>query len=219
MRRLAAALGSVMLVVGSVRGQEAPERYEALLEAAKKDPAKADFRRLRLAFTRTESYRPYTKRRFDLAPVYQELKNGERAVALLALDRMLEGHWMDPEAQGIASGVCEEIGEGERAALHAAFMKGIVDTILGAGDGRSFEKAWPVLDVGEEYLILRAYDLRDGKQSLVEHDGHWYDVHEFRDEESGRDVTVYFNVDLPHRWLEERLRRKGDGPPSKEAEN
>ncbi len=80
--------------------------------------------------------------------------------------------------------------------------------ILGAGNGRSFATAWPVLSVEEESLILEAYDLHHGKQALVEHEAHWYDVHTFRAEGSDQERKVYFNVDLPHNWLERKLKTR-----------
>lgn len=195
---------------------EGPEHeFQRLLAEAKDDPQKADFRALRLAFARTESYRPYAKDELDTAPIDQELKNGERAAALLALDRTLDGRWMDPAAHAFAADVCERIGERKRAKMHGVFLEKIVDTILGSGDGRSFEKAWPVLSVGEEYLILDAHGFQgQHKQALVHREGHRYDVHTFTDESSGRELKIYFNVDVPTRWLGEHA----GGPKTTEEE-
>lgn len=215
--RIGVALVLVAWLGSPGRGAKAegPEHeFQQLLAKAKDDPEKADFRGLRLAFAKTDAYRPYAKDELDTAPVDQELKNGERAAALLALDRTLEGRWMDPAAHAFAADVCERIGERKRAKMHGVFLEKIVDTILGAGDGRSFEKAWPVLSVGEEYLILDAYGFRGRrKQALVHHEGHRYDVHTFTDESSGRELKIYFNVDVPTRWLGEHT-----GGPKTEGE-
>lgn len=183
-------------------------RFQALLAEAKKHPETADWKALRLAFTKTRAYQPYsTGEPIDKAPVEQELKNGERAAALHALDRVLEGHWVDPSVHEYAAEVCERIDEPVRARLHETFMTRILDTIFGTGDdqrdGRSFDEAWPVLTIGEEYLILDAFDLKDGDQALIEKDGHFYDVHIFKDAANGQPLEIYFNVDLPRQWLTE----------------
>jgi hypothetical protein len=212
---LVPALALGLISTGTATRAGEPETaFRVLLAKAKDDPQKADFRALRLAFARTDSYRPYAKDELDTAPVDQELKNGERAAALLALDRTLEGRWMDPAAHAFAADVCERIGERKRAKMHGVFLEKIVDTILGAGDGRSFEKAWPVLSVGEEYLILDAHGFQGRhKQALVHREGHRYDVHTFTDESSGRELKIYFNVDVPTRWLGEHT-----GGPKTEGE-
>ncbi len=64
---------------------------------------------------------------------------------------------------------------------------------------------------GEEYLVLDAFDLKDGEQKLVEQDGHFYDVHTFKNARTGKNLTIYFNVDLPRQWLREH------GPGRREA--
>lgn len=204
---LGGLLAGLLPTAGAVArpGGQGEPAYETLLAQAKRDPEKADFKALRLAFAKTDRYRPYAREEFDPAPVEQELKNGERAAALEALDRVLVGRWTDFRAQSYAAGVCGKLGEGERAERHLAFMRGLIDAILGAGDGRSFETAWPVLDVREEYAILEAFELEGGRQALVEHDGHWFDVHTFRDEGTGRERKVYFNIDVPHDWLARSL--------------
>ena len=185
--------------------------FQALLTDAKNHPEKTDWKALRLAFTKTEAYRPYATDTLDKAPVEQELKNGERTAALHALDRILEGHWVDPAAHEYAASVCDVIDEPARARLHETFMTRILDTVFGTGvgqkDGQSYEEAWPVLTIREEYLILDAFELKDGEQALVEHDGHFYDVHTFKNSPIGKNITIYFNVDFPRQWL----RKHGPG--------
>lgn len=221
MRRLMSSAGigivpALVLCLGSAgpaTGTDDPEKtFGELLAKAKDDPENADFSRLRLSFAKTADYQPYSTEDLDEAPVQQELKNGERAAALQALDRTMKGRWMNPAAHGFAAEICAKLGEKERAGMHEVFMKKIVDTILGAGDGRSFEGAWPVLEVGEEYLILDALKFRgDHKQSLVEHGGHKYDVHTYTDDATGTSTKLYFNVDIPTRWLSVQL----GGPEAK----
>ncbi len=176
-------------------------RFQALLADAKSHPEKTDWNALRLAFSRTPAYRPYAVEELDRAPVEQELKNGERTAALHALDRVLEGHWVDPAAHDYAVWVCEKIDEPARARLHETFMKHLVDTILNAGNGQSFEGAWPVLTIREESLVLEGLHLKNGQQTLVHKGGHFYDVHTFKNPQTGQNLAIYFNVDLPRQWL------------------
>lgn len=177
--------------------------FQERLSAARENPGQADWKALRRAFSKTRAYRPYAEEGLDTAPVEQELKNGERTAALHALDRVLDGHWVDPSAHDYAISVCERIDEPERARLHRIFLKRLMETILDGGDGQSFGEAWPVLSVREEYLVLGVFGLKKGKQALVEHEGHVYAVHTFENPGIGRELTVYFNVDVPRQWLRE----------------
>jgi hypothetical protein len=204
MRGLAVLLVALVAIELHARGQDAPGDFAAQLDAARRDPGQADFARLRLAFTKTPGYQPDLSSKFDPAPVEQELRNGERAAAMVALDRSLDGHWIDPVAQQYAAEICRRIDEPGRAAMHQAFAAGLAEAILRSGDGRAFETAWAVLGQDEEEFILATRDLHGGERSVVQRDGHWYDVVRFRDPESGRDLTVYFNIDLPHRWRAKR---------------
>jgi hypothetical protein len=180
--------------------------YRALLEKAKADPDSVDFAELRRAFARTDAYSPRSTEEFDPSAVEHERKNGERAAALQALDQALAGFWVDPRAQLYAFEVCGRLGEEERARMHRRFLQKILEAILKDRDGRSFEQAWPVLSVREEYLILEAHDLdRPHTQSLVEHEGHHYDIHTFRGEDDAQELRLYFNIDVPHGWLREHL--------------
>jgi hypothetical protein len=193
-------------------GPPPTDEYAALLEAARADPAHADFPRLRDAYTRTALYQPDSPARLDLGPVEQELRNGERAAALQALDRVFGPHWMDLTAHAHAADVCDRVEQPDRARQHRLFLRGLTNAILGAGDGRGFETAWPVLDRTEEDWILARADLGGGRRTVVQREGHWYDVVRFQDDESGRDVTFYFNIDAPQRWREAQRPGARPGP-------
>jgi hypothetical protein len=187
----------------AARADESPDAvFARMLEAAKTDPEKADWKALRLAFSKTKSYTPHLQK-LDSTPIMQELKNGERAAALVALDRLLEGRWVDPGAHWLAAFVCAEVEDSKREKLHLAFARGLTNSIINAGDGVSFETAFPVLTLGEEYFVLD--DVlkfqKHEKQTLVKHDGHMFDVHTFRSP-SGSEVTVHFSIDIP--WAAER---------------
>jgi hypothetical protein len=201
-----------MMGTGPVPAVASQTEFDRLLAAAKDDPAHADFPRLRRAFAQSPHYNPYGEP-FDPGPVRQEVANGERVAGLLALDRVLEGHWMDLDAQRFAAAACRRLGETDRAERHAAFHEGLLRAILEAGDGRSFETAWPVLSVAEEYHILGLLRLEVEAQALTERDGHTFDVLTVKDHKTGDSFKVYFNIDAPHRWLTQRLEQRGEKTP------
>jgi hypothetical protein len=54
-----------------------------------------------------------------------------------------------------------------------------------------------VINTHEEYVLFRVLGYRPGDQSLMNKDGHAYDVMKVKSVEDGTDATFYFNVDIP----------------------
>jgi hypothetical protein len=68
------------------------------------------------------------------------------------------------------------------------------------------EDAFVVINVHEEYTFLRFSNMRVTKQSLSHKDGHTYDIMVCKDiSREGREVTAYFNVDIPTQSLRDAL--------------
>jgi hypothetical protein len=79
-------------------------------------------------------------------------------------------------AHVIASNILREQGQVAESDLHGVFIKGILDSIVAAGDGRSFDTAFTVFHVHEEYDLTNAAGLKVVSQALQMHGGHAYDV-------------------------------------------
>jgi hypothetical protein len=63
-----------------------------------------------------------------------------------------------------------------------------------------------VINVHEEYTFLRFSHMQVTTQSLSHKDGHTYDIMVCKDmNEKGREVTAYFNVDIPTQSLRDAL--------------
>jgi hypothetical protein len=54
-------------------------------------------------------------------------------------------------------------------------------------------------------VILRVLSLQPAHQSLVEDQGHSYDVMEAKDPKTGETVTLFFNVDISMNRLKKAL--------------
>ena len=91
----------------------------------------------------------------------------------------------------------------EVRALEHMLDKGLVESVLTSGDGRSPETAWVVISVPEEYAILRALRARQVSQTLLEDQR--VDAVEV-ETRNGERVTVYFSP----RAHFQRLRRQLD---------
>jgi len=63
-----------------------------------------------------------------------------------------------------------------------------------------------VINVHEEYTFLGFSNMQVTKQSLSHKDGHSYDIMVCKDmKDKGREVTAYFNIDIPEQSLRDAL--------------
>jgi Domain of unknown function (DUF4919) len=101
-----------------------------------------------------------------------------------------------------------ESGNKEKAEFHKAVIRGLLDSIQENKHGQSEKDAFTVINVHEEYTFLRFSNMQVTKQSVSDKDGHTYDIMVCRNTQNdGREVTVYFNVDIPTRSLRDALKK------------
>lgn len=211
----AAALGLAGLIAGPALradGAEAEAEFDRLYKEAMDNPAKADFGRLRAAFAATGRYDPLTAGAIDRKPAERAVEKGDAEAARAAVEALIARHPVDIDARAFASTVCEKLGDKEQARKHEKVMAGLIGAILGTGDGTTPQKAWPVLSVREEYLILDSIGLKKGVASTQRIDGHDFDVHKFLNKQTGQVVTIYFNIDLPRRAQRRQSGAAAPGP-------
>jgi hypothetical protein len=93
----------------------------------------------------------------------------------------------------------------------------LMDSILSSGDGRDFATAFRVISVDEEYAVLRIMRIERVTQSLVERDDSQFDILSVKDPDSGKEFQLYFNIDLPMKWLHAKFARIGEPKPPGET--
>ena len=179
--------------------------YEELLAAVKADPEGGDYHALRMAYTRTDDYAPYVQDAENIEKLRAALTGQDMDAALEAIAALLAKNYLDIEAHMAADYVHTMLEQYDGSAYHRAFARGLIQAILGTGDGRGFETAFIVLNVSEEYTVLRVMGLIPGNQQLVEHDDHWFDILNGRQRDTNETLDLYFNIDLPRGWLRDNI--------------
>lgn len=182
--------------------------YSELLAAAQADPASADFHALRMAYAQSAQYRPYTQQKGPIAALDDALRAADLDAALGAATALLDANYLDIEAHMAAAYVYTMREAIERAAHHQAFANGLIRAILDTGTGRAPNSAFIVIDIPEEYTVMRILGLEPSGQTLINHQGQWLDRIDVR--QRGADpgaaaLQIFFNVDLPRGWLSRRM--------------
>jgi hypothetical protein len=126
--------------------------------------------------------------------------------ALKKVDQLLEKVFVDAELHYIAFIANSESGNKEKAEFHKTVIRGLLDSIQENKRGQSEEDAFVVINVHEEYTFLRFSHMQVTTQSLSHKDGHTYDIMVCQGlSNKGREVTAYFNVDIPMQSLRDAM--------------
>jgi hypothetical protein len=178
---------------GQASPSAAQARYDALLERVKKDDTAVDLAELREAFAGTPAYRARMMAFYQA--LWTPLNRGDFPGALQVAEKVLEGNYVEINAHMVASVAQQQLGNVARAQHHRNIASGLLKVVMSVGDGASADTPWHVIDISEEYAVMRALNLSIQSQALAMKDGHSLDVLQVVDMKSKQPLTLYFNVD------------------------
>ncbi len=196
--RLFAGLATLVFaaIAATAQPAAAPDRV------ARAKQATAD----RLAYAASAGYNPYDSASRDSTKTAGEaLEKNDFTGAIAAAGDGLKHSPYDIELLIILASAQRGAGDTAKADATRTQWISLIDSILGSGDGRSYETAFRVIDVREEYAVLRILRLQPGEQFLEEHNGSQFDVLKATAPGSDQPVELYFNIDLPKRWLDRQF--------------
>jgi hypothetical protein len=185
-----------LLVLPLVSGAKNPSEYAKLLADLKAGNTNIDYARLRMSYVDSPERKKAKDTTAEEKAMSQALQSKDFAGALKDAGSVLDQQYVNMDAHFVAFVAERELGDAAKADFHRTVFRGLIDSIRNSGDGKSPEKAWVVISVHEEYVVLRALGLRPSGQSLVGQNGHMYDVMKAKDED-GNEETFYFNTDIP----------------------
>jgi hypothetical protein len=199
-------VASAFLTFGVGQEDKPKERpaYEALVEKVKTGDKGVDFKQLRLAYADSPTSRPDTDPQKKAMTAALNSKNYPEA--LKNADVVLASDFVDMDAHFAEYVAQRELNNTEQAEFHKFVLHGLLDSIMHSGDGKSEETAFQVIEVHEEYVILRYVGLMPSKQSLSTKGGHSYDVMEAVDAKTQEKITLYFNIDVEMKRLSGALK-------------
>jgi len=95
---------------------------------------------------------------------------------------------VDIDAHCVTAMALSKLGREVDAQHHMRWCRGLVQSVLDSGDGRSADTAFVVVSVFEEYAVLRVLGLRFKRQALMKGD-----IDAITVEKEGSTSIVYFN--------------------------
>lgn len=190
--------------------------YGALVEKAEAGDTNIDFTALRSAYAQSDVYDPYGVRSRKLAlEGWDAFQKHDCDTVFAKTDEALKADYTIMFAHIIRGDCFEQAGKAADAERERAIGKGLADSILKSGDGKSMETAFHAETLGEENMVLTFLNVHPTKQSLLKANGHSYDLMEGVDTDTGKPQGVYFNVDdMLMADLKMLQKIKASSPPS-----
>ncbi|MDD5509172.1 MAG: DUF4919 domain-containing protein [Bacteroidales bacterium] len=179
-------------------------KYLEMLKHAIAKPDEADFAKLRELYAEWESYFPYSRDEEHGVGLNKALDACDWKTALEDVNFLIRENYLDIEAHSAAEIIYRALGEMEKSGFHGKFSRGMINSILKSGDGLDFKSAYIVVDVREEYVVMKYLGVEPLTQDLVmDENNHQYDVFEVKNLMNGQKSRIHFNVDRPKSWLDQ----------------
>jgi len=198
----------LLLFVGTAVGwcqQTAANKmsYDGMIQKIKTGDRNIDFRELRIAYA-DSSVQPDTSE--QKKKMFAELKAEKYADAIKSAEAVLNGDFADIDAHYVAFAANRALNNAEQADFHKWAFQGLVDSIMHSGDGKTMATAYEVVEVHEEYVVLRYLGLMPGEQSLLNQGAHSYDKMVAIDPKTNEKVQLFFNIDIEEKHLHDALK-------------
>ena len=180
--------------------------YDSLLKRVKKLDKKVKFKDLRISFTKTANYKPYSVDENKQAMI-KAFKSKQYEEALKYAELVLDVNYVDIDTHLICRAIYKELKKTKEYKFYDFMANELINSILNSGDGLSSKTAYTVIYPREEEIVISKLGLKIDKQSLIESDGHYYDKINVTKTEFAEESVIYFNVDIPLNWMEEQLKK------------
>lgn len=172
--------------------------YENLVQRVKSGDQTVDFRQLRLSYMDSSAYANGPDIEPHRKAMMAALNAKDFKSAIENADVVLASDFVDMDAHFIEYIANRELNIADKADFHKFVLDSLLKSITDFGDGKTPETAFQVIQVHEEYVLLRFMGVGlPESQSLLKKNGHSYDEIKFKDPKSGQSMTIYFNVDIP----------------------
>lgn len=199
------ALTAPLTVRAQAQAQK-PSEYARLRDRVKSGDQSVDFARLRISYIDSPEFKNAKDTSEESTKMNEAFKARDFKQVIKNAEVVLESNHTDLDAHYYAFMACRELGDVKQAEFHRTVFKGLVDSILHSGDGKTPATAYIVVSVHEEYVVLSMLGLQPQGQALLQEKGHSYDVMKAKDKKSGEPVTLYFNADIPFKSYEVKMK-------------
>ena len=178
--------------------------YYPLLDSIKSGESE-DFFTLRMAYTKTKDYNPYNVELDELRKEIEfdiEERNFKRALDLA--NKILNERYIDIKTHFYCGNIYDKLNDKEKADYHYGIYNGLLSSIYFSGDGKSPETAFIVIEISEEYDLMKWLKSEPTKQYLMLQDGYAFDIFAVFNDDN-KETELFFNTALALEHLSEEI--------------
>lgn len=189
--------------------KQIPEtRYESLLDSIKRGLSD-DYFTLRMAFTKTQNWQPYSNNIRDAEKKLRlYLDDQKYDVALALADSILAINYVSIPMHMYCGYIYKKLDNVILSEEHYNHYDKLLASIRDSGEGESPKNGFWVISTKEIYTFLDYYDLQTNSQSLYSADGFSFDLMQVYTEGKADTLNLYFNVSLSIQKLNKQFENK-----------
>lgn len=166
--RLHIGLWGVLLLQFSAAIADPVSDYTSLVNKAKQGDSDVDFAAMRAAYAMLPDYDPYGGKTDSLMKAGMSAFRADNCKAALEnFQSAIALNFTISDAHAVMAECLKRSGDERGGEREIAITRGLLDSVLASGDGRSVETAFHVTHFYEEQLILRLSKLRETGQALL----------------------------------------------------
>jgi len=177
--------------------------YYSLLDSIQNKQS-FDFFTLRMAYTKTKSYNPYDIK-IDVwrkeIKINIEEQNFRKALEIA--DKILKKRYIDIKTHLYCGYIYEHLNDLAKSDYHYYIYNGLLNSIYFSGDGKSAKTAFIVMEISEEFDLMKWLKLKHSKQSLMVENGYSFDILKVYD--NNKETELFFNIYLALKRFSEEL--------------
>jgi len=157
----------------------------------------ADFLKLRMAYTNTKMYAPYSLDTHSLQKkAFQKINEKKFEECLEISNDIVKLNYTNLGGQYLSM-VCNfKLERNEDGKYHRYVLNGLINSIANNGDGRSVKTAYTTISTGELKTFIQMMGLEIKRQSLRNSNGKAFDVMAVKDPKTGEEFNLYFDISI-----------------------
>ena len=174
------------------------QKYLEMVKAARNMPENFDFKAVRELYPKTSFYSPFGEMGYkdELLKLMEKARAGDKNAAQDSI-KMADHHFAHYKSHFYIMGGIASKYIADDMKFHDWAVRGVINSMMADGNGSSTTSAIKVLDVGEEYFLIKGvFKGRPAGQSVLNKDGKVFDVMAYTDT-AGNKKEVYFDVTGP----------------------
>ena len=168
-------------------------KYRQLVNKIRSGDSSVNFGELRRAYVEWLNDGTGLKEAPNRDEMVKAFRSKDLAKATQLGEAVVEYEFVNPGLLGALADAYKKLGNESKSRFYSEVSEKAEHGLFLSGDGKTSKTAYFVMDVDEEYRVMRTFNFTVSMQSLLSENGQSYDLLSGKDE-NGKVVELYFNI-------------------------